>query len=264
MVRRGLPFGLLVLVAFGSPLSAEKIDLTPKQLWEVATHVVAGKVTSVYAKRETGGNWQYTRYLAEIRVGVVQKGEGLKQGEPIYVRYWRRSYRGPGDPPPSTGGHRGLPAEGDVVRVYLARDAYDGFTRDNNDGGFNVIGANGFAEVKVLFRPEIHQQKPQFELPEQAAARLIEIVSRPCKPYEIPDDAPRPMPSGAFYVGETRFYYHAEHGVLEIELPGGLTQSWSDDRLKRLGARFPDAGGWNKEVFQRWIAQLHAPAAGEP
>jgi hypothetical protein len=28
--------------------------------------------------------------------------------------------------------------------VYLARNAYDGYTFDNKDGGFNVIGANGF------------------------------------------------------------------------------------------------------------------------
>ena len=43
---------------------------------------------------------------------------------------------------------RRIPKEGDRVRVYLARNAYDGFG-DNGDGGFNVIGANGFAPAPV-------------------------------------------------------------------------------------------------------------------
>jgi len=34
------------------------------------------------------------------------------------------------------------------VLIYLAKNAYDGFTRDNHDGGFNVIGANGFCAVE--------------------------------------------------------------------------------------------------------------------
>jgi hypothetical protein len=53
-------------------------------------------------------------------------------------------------PPPSTSGHRGLPEEGDRVRVYLARNAYDGFTDQNEDGGYNVIGANGFELLPEL------------------------------------------------------------------------------------------------------------------
>jgi hypothetical protein len=31
--------------------------------------------------------------------------------------------------------------------VYLARNAHDGFDPDNKDGGFNVIGANGFEKL---------------------------------------------------------------------------------------------------------------------
>ena len=51
--------------------------------------------------------------------------------------------------PPSSPGHMGTPVEGDTVRVYLARNAYDGFTMDNTDGGFNVIGGNGFEKLTV-------------------------------------------------------------------------------------------------------------------
>jgi hypothetical protein len=49
--------------------------------------------------------------------------------------------------PPGTNGHRGCPSEGATLRIYLARNAYDGFSDDNKDGGFNVIGANGFEEM---------------------------------------------------------------------------------------------------------------------
>jgi hypothetical protein len=34
------------------------------------------------------------------------------------------------------------------VRIYLARNAYDGYTYENKDGGFNVLGVNGFEKLK--------------------------------------------------------------------------------------------------------------------
>ncbi len=127
---------------------AEKAPLTPAQLGKTATHVITGHVTDIYDRTETVGNWKYTRYVAEIRVVGCEKGKGVQKGDLVYARYWRRSWIGAGRVPPSTAGHRGLPSDGDTLRVYLARNAYDGFTRDNKDGGFNVIGANGFAEWK--------------------------------------------------------------------------------------------------------------------
>jgi hypothetical protein len=87
--------------------------------------------------------------VAEIRVDECTKGAGLAKGDLVYARYWQRAWRGAGQPYPSTIGHRGLPATGDTLRVYLARNAYDGFTSANNDGGFNVIGANGFEKLKA-------------------------------------------------------------------------------------------------------------------
>ena len=93
------------------------------------------------------GDWKYTRFVAEIRVDECEKGDGVKKGELVYVRYYRRAWVGAGEQPPSSSGHTGLPAAGDAVRVYLARNAYDGFTPDNTDGGFNVIGGNGFEKL---------------------------------------------------------------------------------------------------------------------
>ncbi len=70
MYRRGLlpgllPIAIAAIAVIASPVLAEKVDLSSEQLWEVATHVVTGKVTGIYAKRETDGDWRYTHLVAE-------------------------------------------------------------------------------------------------------------------------------------------------------------------------------------------------------
>lgn len=136
------------LVILATPLLAEKVDMSAERLLKTATHVVTGQVTGIYERTETKGDWSYTRYVAETRVDECEKGGGIKKGDLVYARYWRRAWIGKGRVPPSTAGHRGLPGHGDSIRVYLARNAYDGFRFDNKDGGFNVIGANGFGKLK--------------------------------------------------------------------------------------------------------------------
>lgn len=135
---------LLALCLAASLTGAEKANMSPESLRRVATHVVVGKVAAIYQRSRDGGGWRYTHYVAEVAVKECEKGEGLEAGGLVYVRYWTREWRGWGEQPASTIGHRGLPAEGDTLRIYLARNAYDGFTEDNKDGGLNVIGANGF------------------------------------------------------------------------------------------------------------------------
>jgi hypothetical protein len=131
-----------------SPAWAEKANMSPEDLAEAATHVVTGRVAAVYARTEAGEHYKDTHYVAEVRVDGVEKGEGIVKDGLVYVRYWTRAWIGKGSPPPGTGGHRGLPDAGDSLRIYLARNAYDGFGDDNKDGGFNVIGANGFEPLK--------------------------------------------------------------------------------------------------------------------
>jgi hypothetical protein len=122
--------------------------MSPQALRETATHVVCGEVASIYRHVETKGHWQYTKYIAEIRVTAVEKGTAIKHGALVYARYWTRKWVGkPNFSSFSTSGHRGLPKQGDSIRVFLARYAYDGFTKGNMDGGFNVIGANGFEDL---------------------------------------------------------------------------------------------------------------------
>jgi hypothetical protein len=127
----------------------EKVDMSPKALRDTATHVVTGEVVAVYSRVETAGEWRYTRYVAEVKVATVEKGEGIAKGSLAYVRYWTRAWVGRRPMPPSTTGHRGLPEAGEKHRIYLARNAYDGFAsaEENSDGGLNVIGANGFEKL---------------------------------------------------------------------------------------------------------------------
>lgn len=136
---------LAVVSALAYAWRPEKADRSPQQLRESATHVVVGKVLQVWTRAEESGSWDYTRYVAEVQIEAVEKGEGLAPGQLVYVRYWTKEWDGFfGAPPPDTNGHRGLPAVGVRSRMHLARNAYDGFG-DTRDGGFNVIGANGFA-----------------------------------------------------------------------------------------------------------------------
>ena len=134
---------VVLLAAPAPPPLPEKADLSPEQLRKTATHVITGMVQAVYERKETKGSWEYTHYLAEVKVQEVEKGKGLAKDALTYVRYWTKRYRGL-FPPPDTNGHRGLPKPNETLRIYLAQNAYDGFTKDNKDGGFNVIGANGF------------------------------------------------------------------------------------------------------------------------
>jgi len=140
-------FALAGLVGLGltaSSASAEKLDMPPQALSEVSTHIVVGEVKAIFSRKASDGDWRYTRYVAEVNVKKVEKGTGIDVGGPVYVRYWTRTWASTRPAPSSTAGHRDLPIEGQTLRIYLAKNAYDGFTHDNKDGGFNVIGANGF------------------------------------------------------------------------------------------------------------------------
>lgn len=145
---RILPLFVTFIVALAVTAGAEKIDVSEKDLYSMATHIITGKVMAIYERTEKKDGWKYTYYVAEILVDKCEKGKSVIKGDLIYSRYWSRSWIGSGQIPLSTNGHRGRPKEGDNLRVYLAQKAYDGFTYDNNDGGFNVIGANGFKSLK--------------------------------------------------------------------------------------------------------------------
>lgn len=104
--------------------------MPPSWLKDTATHVISGAVTAIYESKTSDNDWNTTHYLAEVRVKTVEKGEGIKAGDLVYVRYRHRA--GVGAPRLVTNGHRGLPKQGETLRIYLARNAYNGFGTTNN------------------------------------------------------------------------------------------------------------------------------------
>ena len=152
--------GLMMAMAC-SVAQAEKAPMSTEEKTKIATDIAVGTVRAIYSREQKAGDWHYVHYVAEIAVEEVEKGKGLAPKTPVYVRYWRRGWTGEGRVPPSTSGHRGCPDEGDRVRVYLARDAYDGFTFDNKDGGFNVLGADGFEPVDAAGKPNEAARRPR-------------------------------------------------------------------------------------------------------
>lgn len=125
-------------------------DRPPERLFETATDVVDGEVRAVYTREERDGSWRVTRCVAEIAVTAVSKGDSLEPGELVYVRYFHRRWSGWTTPPPSTNGHRYLPEAGQLVTAHLARNESDGFDRENDDGGYNLVFPNGFLYPEVV------------------------------------------------------------------------------------------------------------------
>jgi hypothetical protein len=139
----------IALLLTSAALRAEKVDLATDELKETATHIIVGPVLNIYEQTTVSPTWRVIKYVAEVRVEKIEKFDKvspLKVGELLYVRYWKQMWVGQGVPPVDTSGHRGLPAVGSNMRIYLSRDAYDGFN-ENGDGGYNVIGANGFESL---------------------------------------------------------------------------------------------------------------------
>lgn len=126
------------------PLSIETLKST-------ATHIVVGTVQAIFQRKVEEPEWSGPVYVAEMRVKEVEKGQGIKSGDLLYARYsevhkvvelgdvWGSISGGP---------YRNKPETGQTLRIYLARNAYDGATNENNDGGFNVVYSNGFEKLK--------------------------------------------------------------------------------------------------------------------
>lgn len=121
---------------------------SPERLQEMATHVVVGTAKRVYATVEREGSFEFVRYVVELAVDEVEKGEGPEKDTPLYVRWFTKRWRGAGQPPADSSGHYGwTPKSGDRCRAFLARNAHDGYDPENADGGYNAIVPNGFERL---------------------------------------------------------------------------------------------------------------------
>jgi hypothetical protein len=134
---------LLVTVSAATAVFAVKA-LTPKvKLEKAATHVVVGKVISITFTTNQDAQYATTIYAAVIAISGVEKGDGLKPGDVVEVRYVSRAWRGSGSPPPFDSGHSPRPKENNTVRAYLVSQGYNG-AGYTTGGHYDVYYKNGF------------------------------------------------------------------------------------------------------------------------
>src|SRR3954464_14987145 len=128
-----------ILIAFTSSAArAEVADMGLEKLAAMATDIFAGKLIKIYLVVETTAEWVTTYSVAEVQVAAVEKGTCV--AKLVYLRFWRRKYRGKGSAPDGSYGHRNIPEVGAQVRAYV---------REMDDGGYDVILPNGIQQVAV-------------------------------------------------------------------------------------------------------------------
>ena len=132
-------------------LYAAKAPSSRDQLEKIATHIIVGKVQAVYLYKEREGvplvsGYEYDHKVAEVKIEKVEKGKILENL--VYVRYWSRAWKGIGLPPPGGQSYHPQPKKGDQCRFYLSKNSFDGWTDENQDGGYNVVYLNGVQPIK--------------------------------------------------------------------------------------------------------------------
>ena len=144
---------ILTVFFFGSIhfLYAAKAPSSRDQLEKIATHIIVGKVQAVYLYKEREGvplvsGYEYDHKVAEVKIEKVEKGKILENL--VYVRYWSRAWKGIGLPPPGGQSYHPQPKKGDQCRFYLSKNSFDGWTDENQDGGYNVVYLNGVQPIK--------------------------------------------------------------------------------------------------------------------
>ena len=128
-----------------------KAPSSKQELETIATHIVVGKVQAIYSCKEREGiplvsGYEYDHKVAEVKIEKVEKGKISESL--LYARYWSRTWKGIGLPPPVGQSYENQPQKGQTCRFYLARNAYDGWSRKGNkDGGYNVVYVNGIQPI---------------------------------------------------------------------------------------------------------------------
>ena len=141
----------LIPLVFLPSIWAAKAPSSMEQLEKIATHIVLGNVQAVYSYKEREGipvlsGYEYDHKVAEVKIEKVEKGKISESL--IYVRYWSRKWKGLGLPPPGGQSYENQPKKGQACRFYLAKNAYDGWTKGSQDGGYNVVYVNGIQPIK--------------------------------------------------------------------------------------------------------------------
>ena len=149
---------VLAWLPLASVVRAEVPVLRKQELEERATHIVTGRLTTIYRSVKRSAEYESTRGVAEVTVdrvekgasekgagekGASEKGAGVKAGQAVFVRFWNERWIGKGSPPPGSSGHH-VPAEGTRVRAYVTQ---------GEDGSFEMLLPNGMEELKAEARP---------------------------------------------------------------------------------------------------------------
>lgn len=141
-----LLFSVLLSLLFPSVVWGARAPSSTEKLERIATHIVLGEVRAVYSYKERDGmpllsGYEYERKVAEVKIEKVEKGKIAESL--VYVRYWSRAWKGIGLPPPGGQSYDPQPKKGQFCRFYLAKNAYDGWSKSSKDGGYNVVYLNG-------------------------------------------------------------------------------------------------------------------------
>jgi hypothetical protein len=153
ITNKRIPKSVLILLSLFlfNFIWGAKAPSSKKELETLATHIVVGKVQAVYSYKDREGirlvsGYEYDHKVAEVKVEKVEKGKISESL--VYVRYWSRTWKGIGLPPPGGQSYENQPKKDQTCRFYLARNAYDGWSRQgNNDGGYNVVYVNGIQPI---------------------------------------------------------------------------------------------------------------------
>src|SRR5574341_1833549 len=106
---------LLVVAVLGvEPVMAD--PMRPIEKREEADFILSGVVAAVYTRETTG----YRDYIIEIKVEQVEKGAGIKEGDPFRAFCYQRK-EGKGGLEFDTAGHTTVPKEGQRVKAFINR-----------------------------------------------------------------------------------------------------------------------------------------------
>jgi hypothetical protein len=141
--------GCWIALFVSARAGGERVPLDAQGLQRESTHIVVGQVKGVYSRDAEstlyGRGTIVTRFLIEIEIQGIEKGDGLKKGNLVYARCWGLKKRGEFGNRPGPSSHSPIPQEGEVVKAYLARGKYSPTGQEDN--GYAVVYPNG---IEVL------------------------------------------------------------------------------------------------------------------
>ncbi|MFO0845232.1 MAG: hypothetical protein U0797_23095 [Gemmataceae bacterium] len=130
--------GVIAALMAGLALPMARAERPPERR-EDADAVVVGKVKKVATKMEEfGGDGVATHFTAEVEVAKVDKGEGLKAGQTIRVK-WFRVTKTPTKPIAGAFGHVYKIDKGDEARFWLMGSPKKGFEVIYNRDGVEKL-----------------------------------------------------------------------------------------------------------------------------